>query len=215
VAALCLLIPIGSGLAWGADEIPADRDPWGTLRTPPGVTVKEIHPAATNGADQAIWFLGSALALTDMEALGSSPAYYDFEDFEAMLTAAAAESLCAEIQRAGWEGITRERALALAPTLGRGIEKAEAAGLLRGFLAVTLQDTRCAEPPADVLDEALRYLVANDRDTIVIDEASMPDYNRCLPLRTDPPAPRDPQEVLRGLPDPVPPLTDVPKMREV
>jgi hypothetical protein len=149
------------------------------------------------------------------------------ENFQEMLThppisAVAAESLCAEIQRTGWEGITRERALALAPTLKAGIEKAACAGLLRGFLAVALQDTRCAEPPAGVLDEALRYLgrfvesraAANDGDTIVIDEASMPDPSRCLLLRTNPqggpPAPRDPQEVLRGLPDPVPQLTDGP-----
>ena len=169
MAALCLLVLIGSGRAWGADAIPTE-------------SVEEM--------------------LTDSQ-----------------ISAVEAESLCAEIQHTDWEGITRERALALAPTLKEGIENAEAAGLLRGFLAVALQDTDCAEPPADVLDEALRYLFANDADTIVIDEASMPDYNRCLPLRTYPegkePAPRDPQEVLRGLPDPLPPLTDGPEMREV
>jgi hypothetical protein len=124
---------------------------------------------------------------------------------------AEAESLCAEIVQSGWEGITLERALDLAPTLRESLETAADAGLLRGFLAVALQDTTCAEPPADVLGEALRYLswLAELRDTIVIDMASLPDYNRCLPLRIYPegegPAPRDPQEILRGLPDPLPP----------
>jgi hypothetical protein len=127
---------------------------------------------------------------------------------------AEAESLCAEIVQSGWEGITPERALELAPTLRESIEKAADAGLLRGFLAVALQDTTCAEPPADVLGEALRYLswLVELRDTIVVDMASLPDPNRCLLLRTNPeggaPAPRDPQEILRGLPDPLPPRED-------
>ncbi|HEX4498345.1 MAG TPA: hypothetical protein VIE43_21895 [Thermoanaerobaculia bacterium] len=124
---------------------------------------------------------------------------------------AEAESLCAEIVQSGWEGITLERALDLVPTLRENIETAADAGLLRGFLAVALQDTTCAEPPADVLGEALRYLDRSVelRDTVVVDMASLPDYIRCFPLRTYPegegPAPRDPQEILRGLPDPLPP----------
>lgn len=69
-----------------------------------------------------------------------------------------AENLCAEVRQTGWKEISRESALALAPTLKEDIEKTDDAGLLRGFLAVALQDTTCAEPPADVLAEALRYL---------------------------------------------------------
>jgi hypothetical protein len=71
---------------------------------------------------------------------------------------AEAKSLCAEIARTGWAGITLKRVLAVAPSLGEALQKAADAGLLRGFLAVVLQDKGCSEPPADVKAEARRYI---------------------------------------------------------
>jgi hypothetical protein len=136
VAALCLLILIGNTRAWSAD--------------PPGAS----------GDDPSVWSV-DGVVITDTVALGNPPVYFNFGLFgetPPVLAETEAENLCAEIGRTGWDWITRERALDIAPGLAPGIEEAEDAGLLRGFLAVALQDTGCAEPPADVLAEALRYL---------------------------------------------------------
>jgi Ca-activated chloride channel family protein len=75
-----------------------------------------------------------------------------------VLSESEAKSLCAEIQKTGWTKITLEQALAAAPSLEKLLWKADAAGLLRGFLAVVLQGKGCTEPPADVLAEADRYM---------------------------------------------------------
>jgi len=107
-----------------------------------------------------VWAVDGAV-ITDMKAQGSSPAYYAFDAFEEMRSTfaeAEAKALCAEIQRAGWDGITLERALAAAPSLQKALQKAAGAGLLRGFLAVILQDKGCSEPPAAVLAEAQTYV---------------------------------------------------------
>jgi hypothetical protein len=100
--------------------------------------------------------------LTDMVAVGTSPGYYDFDSFEEMqpaLSEAEAKSLCAEIQRTGWAKITLKQALAAAPSRAKTLQKADRAGLLRGYLAVLLRDRGCSEePPLDVLAEAERYL---------------------------------------------------------
>jgi len=73
------------------------------------------------------------------------------------VTAAEAKSLCAEIARSGWAGITLERALSLAPSLSKELRQATRAGLLRGLLAVVLKDKGCSEPPDYVRAEAQRY----------------------------------------------------------
>jgi hypothetical protein len=80
------------------------------------------------------------------------------KDMAALPSETEAKSLCAEIARAGWEGITLERALAAAPSLKAALQKAADAGLLRGFLAVVLHGKGCSEPPADVRAEAQKYL---------------------------------------------------------
>ncbi|HEY4573426.1 MAG TPA: VWA domain-containing protein, partial [Thermoanaerobaculia bacterium] len=66
-------------------------------------------------------------------------------------------TLCEEIERVGWVGITLDRALATMPSWKAELLKAADAGLLRGFLALLLRDKGCSPPPADVLVEARRY----------------------------------------------------------
>jgi hypothetical protein len=146
----------------GLDKIPSTRDPYAVLQTTPGVLTDRINVGGNESGQQsaAVWEVDS-LVITDMTALGSSTAYYDFDAFEEMqntFTEAEAKGLCAEIQRAGWAGITLERALAAAPSLKAALQKAADGGLLRGFLALVLQDRGCSEPPADVQAEAQRYL---------------------------------------------------------
>jgi hypothetical protein len=77
------------------EKIPTSRDPWAVLQTTPGVLTDRINvggnesgqqsqyvgPGSTG--DQAVWSV-DGVVITDMAALGSSPAYYDFDAFEEM-----------------------------------------------------------------------------------------------------------------------------------
>lgn len=77
------------------EKIPTARDPWAILQSTPGVLTDRINvggnesgqqsqytgPGSTG--DQAIWAI-DGVVITDMAALGSSPAYYDFDSFEEM-----------------------------------------------------------------------------------------------------------------------------------
>ncbi|HKI05772.1 MAG TPA: VIT domain-containing protein [Thermoanaerobaculia bacterium] len=102
--------------------------------------------------DNAAWSVDGTFVTDD---------FADFDAFEIMLgvlSEAERETLCAEIQRTGWEKITLEQALAAAPSLAEALREADGAGLLRGYLAVILESRGCTEPPAEVLAEAGRYL---------------------------------------------------------
>jgi Ca-activated chloride channel family protein len=124
------------------------------------IPTARANVGGNESGDQAVWSVDGAV-ITDMKAQGSSPAYYAFDAFEEMQLTFAdgeAKALCAEIQRAGWNGITLEKATAAAPSLKEELRKAFDAGLLHGFLALALHDTGCSQPPADVLVEARRYL---------------------------------------------------------
>jgi hypothetical protein len=68
-----------------------------------------------------------------------------------------AKFLCEEIGRTGWEGLTLEQVLLVAPFQTEALRKADEAGLLKGFVASMLQDKECSEPPADVLAEVEEY----------------------------------------------------------
>ena len=75
------------------EKIPTSRDPWAVLQSTPGVLTDRINVGGNesgqqsqyvgpgSGGDQAIWAV-DGMVITDMAALGSSPAYYDFDSFE-------------------------------------------------------------------------------------------------------------------------------------
>jgi hypothetical protein len=77
------------------EKIPTSRDPWAILSTTPGVLTDRINVGGNesgqqsqyvgpgSGGDQAVWSV-DGMVITDMAALGSSPAYYDFDSFEEM-----------------------------------------------------------------------------------------------------------------------------------
>ena len=77
------------------EKIPTSRDPWSILQTTPGVLTDRINVGGNesgqqsqyvgpgSGGDQAVWAV-DGVVITDMAALGSSPAYYDFDSFEEM-----------------------------------------------------------------------------------------------------------------------------------
>src|SRR5947199_2749198 len=89
------------------EKIPTSRDPWSILQTTPGVLTDRINVGGNesgqqsqyvgpgSGGDQAIWSV-DGVVITDMAALGSSPAYYDFDSFEEMqVTTGGADSTIA------------------------------------------------------------------------------------------------------------------------
>jgi hypothetical protein len=77
------------------EKIPTARDPWAILQSTPGVLTDRINVGGNqsgqqagyvgpgSGQDQAIWSV-DGVVITDMAALGSSPAYFDFDAFEEM-----------------------------------------------------------------------------------------------------------------------------------
>ena len=77
------------------EKIPTARDPWAILQSTPGVLTDRINVGGNesgqqsnyvgpgSGGDQAVWAV-DGVVITDMAALGSSPAYYDFDSFEEM-----------------------------------------------------------------------------------------------------------------------------------
>ena len=135
------------------EKVPTARDPWAVVRATPGVLTDKISVGGNESGQAAEWSMDGAFITTDA---------YCFLSFEEMKVVALPEvegkNLCAEIQRVGWTKITLEQALAAAPSLETLLREADAAGLLRGYLALLLQGKGCSEPPADVLAEADRYL---------------------------------------------------------
>jgi Carboxypeptidase regulatory-like domain len=77
------------------ESIPTARDPWAVLQSTPGVLTDRINVGGNesgqqsqyvgpgSAGDQAVWSV-DGVVITDMAALGSSPAYYDFDSFEEM-----------------------------------------------------------------------------------------------------------------------------------
>ncbi|MGE5278108.1 MAG: carboxypeptidase regulatory-like domain-containing protein [Acidobacteriota bacterium] len=73
--------------------IPTSRDPWVVMQTIPGVQIDRINVAGSESGQQSNMFTKGAqgatfqvdgVNLTDMSALGSSAAYYDFVSFQEM-----------------------------------------------------------------------------------------------------------------------------------
>jgi hypothetical protein len=89
------------------EKIPTSRDPWSILATAPGVLTDRINVGGNESGQQsaytgpgscgcqAVWSV-DGVVITDMAALGSSPAYYDFDSFEEMqVTTGGADSTIA------------------------------------------------------------------------------------------------------------------------
>ncbi len=74
-------------------SIPTARDPWVVMQTVPGIQVDRVNVGGSESGQQSVYIgKGSqatqgvwnvdGVTITDMGALGSSPAYYDFDSFE-------------------------------------------------------------------------------------------------------------------------------------
>jgi Carboxypeptidase regulatory-like domain/TonB-dependent Receptor Plug Domain len=75
------------------EKIPSSRDPWVVLQTVPGVVVDRVNVGGSESGQQSnytakgadfgdnTWYL-DGVPITDMNAIGSSPTYYDFDMFQ-------------------------------------------------------------------------------------------------------------------------------------
>jgi hypothetical protein len=75
------------------EKIPTSRDPWALLRTVPGVLVDRVNIAGNETGQQsnfqskgtrpqdAVWTM-DGVVITDMAAIGSSPTYFNYDNFE-------------------------------------------------------------------------------------------------------------------------------------
>ena len=77
------------------EKIPTARDPWAILTQSPGVISDRINVGGNESGQQAVFSAGGqasdentfavdGVVITDMSAIGSSPTYYDFDQFEEM-----------------------------------------------------------------------------------------------------------------------------------
>ena len=86
------------------DRIPTSRDPWALLRTVPGVMVDRVNIAGNETGQQsnfqskgtrpadAVWTL-DGVVVTDMAAIGSSPAYFNYDNFEEIQISTAGQDI--------------------------------------------------------------------------------------------------------------------------
>ncbi|MCA1563096.1 MAG: TonB-dependent receptor, partial [Acidobacteria bacterium] len=86
------------------DKIPTSRDPWALLRTVPGVMVDRVNIAGNETGQQsqfqskgtrpadAVWTL-DGVVVTDMAAIGSSPAYFNYDNFEEIQISTAGQDI--------------------------------------------------------------------------------------------------------------------------
>ena len=86
------------------DKIPTSRDPWALLRTVPGVMVDRVNIAGNETGQQsnfqskgtrpgdAVWTL-DGVVVTDMAALGMSPAYFNYDNFEEIQISTAGQDI--------------------------------------------------------------------------------------------------------------------------
>jgi len=77
------------------ETIPTARDPWAVLNQTPGVQTDRVNVGGNESGQQAVFvgpgvsdeenaFLVDGVQITDMSAIGSSPSYYDFDQFAEM-----------------------------------------------------------------------------------------------------------------------------------
>ena len=75
------------------DQVPTSRDPFALMRSVPGVLVDRVNIGGNETGQQsnfqskgtrpqdAVWTL-DGIAMTDMSAVGASPTYYNYDNFE-------------------------------------------------------------------------------------------------------------------------------------
>ena len=86
------------------EKVPTSRDPWALLRTVPGVLVDRVNIGGNETGQQsnfqskgtrpqdAVWTL-DGIVITDMAAVGASPTYFNFDNFEEIQVSTAGQDI--------------------------------------------------------------------------------------------------------------------------
>ncbi len=86
------------------ERIPTSRDPWALLRTVPGVMVDRVNIAGNETGQQsnfqskgtrpqdAVWTM-DGVVVTDMAAIGASPTYFNYDNFEEVQVSTSGQDL--------------------------------------------------------------------------------------------------------------------------
>jgi hypothetical protein len=95
------------------EKVPTSRDPWALLRTVPGVLVDRVNVGGNETGQQssfqskgtrpqdAVWTM-DGVEITDMAAVGASPTYFNYDNFEEIQIATAGQDIR---QRTGGVGL--------------------------------------------------------------------------------------------------------------
>jgi hypothetical protein len=85
-------------------SVPTSRDPWALLRTVPGVMVDRVNIAGNETGQQsniqakgtrpadAVWTM-DGVVITDMAAIGASPTYFNYDNFEEIQVSTAGQDI--------------------------------------------------------------------------------------------------------------------------
>ncbi len=86
------------------EKIPTSRDPWALLRTVPGVLVDRVNIGGNETGQQsnfqskgtrpqdAVWVM-DGIVITDMAAVGASPTYFNYDNFEEIQVSTAGQDI--------------------------------------------------------------------------------------------------------------------------
>ena len=86
------------------EKIPTSRDPWALLRTVPGVMVDRVNIAGNETGQQsnfqskatrpqdAVWTM-DGVVITDMAAIGASPTYFNYDNFDEIQVSTSGQDL--------------------------------------------------------------------------------------------------------------------------
>ncbi len=86
------------------EKIPTSRDPWALLRTVPGVMVDRVNIAGNETGQQsnfqskgtrpqdAVWTM-DGVVITDMAAIGASPTYFNYDNFDEVQVSTSGQSI--------------------------------------------------------------------------------------------------------------------------
>jgi hypothetical protein len=86
------------------EQIPTSRDPWALLRTVPGAMVDRVNIAGNETGQQsnfqskgtrpqdAVWTM-DGVVITDMAAIGASPTYFNYDNFEEIQVSTSGQDL--------------------------------------------------------------------------------------------------------------------------
>lgn len=146
---------LGPGTAVTAvelDKIPTSRDPWALLNQAPGVRTDRVNVGGNESGLQSLFtgpgshsndntYAVDGVVITDMTAVGASPAYYDFDAFEevqlttggtdiALATGGVTVNLVTRRGTNEWRGSTRYLTTDAGSQASSGFDRGDLAGAL-------------------------------------------------------------------------------------